>query len=131
MTYVTTKEELEAAIERKDPEIIVTGKLAKKLKPIAKLTGEMSKIGPWLAAGTGIAVLISIVTGGMSAIPMYFVQGAVAATEGPVAGGELGILITLCVTFGVVTIAGMLLNYNIEVDLGGRSIIRMSLKKEK
>lgn len=122
MTYVTTKEELKAAIERKDPEIIVTGELAKELKPIAKLTGKMSEIGPWLAAGTGIAALTTIVTGGLSntvAIPMLFAQGSVAATEGSVAAissAELGILITLCVAFGVVLITGMLLRKRLFRD---------------
>lgn len=129
MTYVTTKEELEAAIERKDPEIIVTGKLAKELKPIAKLTGEMSKIAPWLAAGTGIAALV---TGGLSntvAIPILLAKESTVVKS----SSALAILITLCVTFGVVTIVGMLLNYNInmEADFDGRGIIRMSLKKGK
>ena len=37
MTYVKTKKELQDAVKRKDEEIIVVGKLAKKLKEFAKI----------------------------------------------------------------------------------------------
>lgn len=130
MTYVTTKEELKVAINRKDLEIIVSGKVAKDLMPIAKLTKEMPKILPWLA-GAGAATIAAIAatavpTGGLSlafATPVIAVEAAAAG----ISTGALTVLVTLCIAFGITMVVTMLLDYDMEFKADGS--IYFSLKK--
>ncbi len=126
MSYVTTKEELKAAIERKDSEIIVSGKAAEQLKPILKLQKEMSKILPWIA-GTGAAAIVAaaaaIPTGGLSLAalsPVLVVEGVAAGVS---IQGILGVL-GLVLVFGTVIFA-ILNDYNVEMGVGGKFCLRL------
>lgn len=78
MSVVTTKQELEAAKERGDVEIIVEGEFANKLKTAKKVTlvgaGTLGLITVAIAAAT----LTAPVTGGLS----YFAAAPVAALSG-------------------------------------------------
>jgi len=78
MTVVTTKQELEAAKERGDEEIIVDGELADKLKRAKKVT--MVGVGTLtaLTAAIAAATVTAPVTGGLS----YFAAAPIAAWSG-------------------------------------------------
>lgn len=126
MSYVTTKEELKAAIERKDSEIIVSGKVAEQLKPILKLQKEMSKILPWIA-GTGAAVIVAaaaaIPTGGLSIAalsPVFVAEGMAAGVSIPGIMAVLGLVLV----FGTVIFA-ILNDYNVEMGVGGKFCLRL------
>lgn len=120
MSYVTTKEELKAAIERKDSEIIVSGKAAEQLKPILKLQKEMSKILPWIA-GTGAAAIVAaapaIPTGGLSLAVLSPVLVAEGVAAGVSISGIMGVL-GLVLVFGVVIFA-LMNNYDVVMRPDG------------
>lgn len=120
MSYVTTKEELKAAIERKDSEIIVSGKAAEQLKPILKLQKEMSKILPWIA-GTGAAAIVAaaaaIPTGGLSLAVLSPVLVAEGMAAGVSISGIMGVL-GLVLVFGVVIFA-LMNNYDVVMRPDG------------
>ena len=122
MTYVTTKKELQEAIERKDSDIIVRGKLAKKMKGFSKLKKLSKKeMAALIAFATGAgavsvaAIAAAAPTGGLS------VAGATAAllAIAPAAGVSVStviILIALLCVIGLATIA-LLKDYDV-IELG-------------
>lgn len=78
MSIVTTKDELKAAQERGDLEIIATGKLADDLKASKKVTKIGAGAAALLTATLGVATLTAPITGGLS----YFAAAPVAAMSG-------------------------------------------------
>ena len=66
MTVVATKQELEAAKERGDVEIIVEGELANKLKKAKKVTMVGAGTLALLTVVIGAATVTAPVTGGIS-----------------------------------------------------------------
>lgn len=78
MTVVATKQELEAAKERGDVEIIVEGELANKLKKAKKVTMVGAGTLALLTVVIGAATVTAPVTGGIS----YFAAAPVAVMSG-------------------------------------------------
>ncbi len=78
MTFVTTKEELEAAKKRGDKEIIINGKLADEIKNAKKLTMVGAGTLALLTVAIGAATVTAPITGGLS----YFAAAPVAALSG-------------------------------------------------
>lgn len=123
MARVTTKAELTAAIERNESEIIVSGKLAKKLKGFAKLKKLSKKQLASLitfATGTGIIAVTAIATAAPTA--GFSVVGAtttllIAAPAAGVSAGTVIILVTLIGGIGLSVIA-LLKDYDFEVKAG-------------
>lgn len=144
MTYVRTKEELQAAIDRKDDEIIVVGELAEKIKPIVKLkrfsenkiARVMSLVPVLCKASKNISVLsglgrnvVSSGLGGMlndgtilRRMPPKSVQGFT--------GPEIIIIIMVVTATGLAIIA---LQKDYDVDLSMHPIegIRFKAKRKK
>ena len=123
MSYVTTKKELREAIKRKEPEIIVSGKLAKKLKGFAKLKQlskkEMAALITF-ATGAGAAAIAAIATaaptGGLS-VPGATMYLMLAAPAAEVSTKTLVILIALIGVIGLSAIA-LLKDYDVEFVFG-------------
>lgn len=112
MTYVTTKKELQEAIKRKDTDIVVQGKLAKKIKGFAKLKKLSKKETAALitfATGAGAvsvaAVAAAAPTGGLS------VAGATAAllAAAPAAGVSVSTVVILIALLSVIGLAAIAL----------------------
>ena len=78
MTVVATKQELKAAKERGDVEIIVEGELANKLKKAKKVTMVGAGTLALLTVVIGAATVTAPVTGGIS----YFAAAPVAVMSG-------------------------------------------------
>lgn len=78
MSIVTTKQELEAAKERGDEEIIVNGELADKLKKAKRITTVGTGALSVLVASMGVATVAAPATGGLS----FFAAAPAAALTG-------------------------------------------------
>lgn len=134
MIYVTTKKELQEAIKRKEPEIIVTGKLAKKLKGFAKLK-KLSKaqiaalVG--LATSSGAIAVAALATaaptGGLSVSVASFALMAAAPAAG-VSSGTVLLLIAIIGVIGLAVIA-LLKDYDFECRAG--DILYFKAKKSE
>lgn len=97
LTSVSTKNELQKAIRNKESKIIVTGSLAKKLKPFAKAnTLNKGTIGTTQSAAVGALGLAGIST---------------------------AVAITLIVTLGLVVVVAILKDYNVRLKNGDQEII--------
>lgn len=125
MTYVATKRDLKKALKRKDPEIVVNGKLAKQLKPLLKLKNLSKKeraallvllSGTGAAAATAIAA--SVPTGGLSVVGATAFLVAAAPAAG-VSVETIVIAITLLGAIGLSIIA-LLKDYDFEVKAGNQ-----------
>ncbi len=134
MTYVTTKKELQAAVKRGDPEIYVSGKLAKKMKGFAKLKKLTKKKMVALIAfltGAGTIAVTAIATaaptGGLS------VAGATALllAKAPAAEVSIGTIITVITLLGAIGISlvALLRDYDFEMELNMEGI-RFKAKKQ-
>lgn len=109
VVVVTTKEELEAAIKSKKPNIEVRGSLAKKIKWMAKLNrAAIIALVPLLVVAGGT-------TGGLAA--------GLAIPAGVAATGITGGQIVACALSASVIIA-IIKGYNVEVDAKG--IVRLT-----
>lgn len=86
-TVVTTKEQLKAAVNRKDSYIEVQGDLAKKMNWMAKLSKKK------------IALIIA-------AVGVYFATGA-----------EVSAASTLAALLGAAAVVAILKGYNVEADV--------------
>lgn len=96
--FVTTKEELKTAVADGETTIVIKGKLAKRLKPLVKVSGLKGKM-----------------------IPMT--QGAAVGALG-LTGISTAVAITLIVTVGLVTMVAILKGYTIRYkNVDGDEII--------
>jgi len=127
MTYVTTKKELEIAVERKDEEIMVTGKLAIKMKGFVKLQKLSNKqratliafvtgAGAAMIAGIAVAAATAIPTGGLSIAGMTATFIVAATSAGVSSGTAVAIVALVCAT-GLSALA-LLKGYDCEVKAG-------------
>lgn len=123
MTYVSTKKELQEAVKRKDEKIVVSGKLAKKIKGFAKLKKLSKKQMTALiafATGSGAVAIAAVATaaptGGLS------VAGATVAlvAAAPAAGVSIGTVIVLIALVGAIGLSAIALlkDYDFEVKVG-------------
>ena len=102
VTIVTTKEQLKAAVNRKDTCIEVRGDLAKKMNWMAKLSKrKISLIIACLTGTTGAAVVAAPVTAGAS-----------LAAAGVASADVMPIVLIL----GGIVVIAILNNYDIEAD---------------
>ena len=102
---VTTKEELEAAVKRKEPYIEVRGELVKKIKWMQRLSSANKALL--------LATLVSV------AIPISNpVSALTASTIAGIAGKEVaGYILTGAISVALVT--GVLKGYDVEIEMGG------------
>lgn len=134
MTYVKTKKCLKKAVKQGDTEIIITGKLAKKMKGFVKLKKLSKKEKAALIAfltGSGAtavaAIALAAPTGGLS------VAGATAAlvAAAPAAGVSIGaiiVIIGLLGAIGLTTIA-LLKEYDCKVRYGKDGNVELGFTK--
>lgn len=99
-TVVTTKEQLKAAVNRKEAFIEVRGDLAKKMNWMAKLSKKKT------------AIIIAGLTGAAIAAPA---TGGTSLAAAGVVSTEVMVLVTL---LGGITVIAILNDYNIEADAG-------------
>lgn len=110
VTIVTTKEQLKAAIKRKDACIEVRGDLAKKMSWMAELSPKK------------IALMISILTGAVIAAPATVPIGTAIASSYAVApvlvsaGVATANDVAIVAILGGTCIVGMLKGYSLKVD---------------
>jgi len=106
VTVVTTKEQLKAAVKRKDTCIEVQGELVKKMKWMAKLSPK------------NIAAVIACLTAPV-AVPIAtpITASATLATAG------LGVAeMTVIAGLGAIVVLAILKNYDIELKAGDKSL---------
>ena len=117
---VTTRDELEEAVEAGEKEIVVEGELAEKLYKTRKL---MTIGGVALAAIVG-AVGSAPVTGGISL--------ALVAPVAAMSGVEIAIII-MAAAIGIGLILAIYKDYDVEVELDGEGRVRYLrlLKKDE
>lgn len=135
MVYVETKEELKAAVERKEQEIVVGGKLATKLKGLAKLKkiSQKQRVALLaLLAGSGATAVAAVaaapVTGGMSVVAGKLALAVAAPAEGVPVSAAVAII-------GVIGIIGLtaislLRDYNIDMNFGEGKNIKFTKNKD-
>lgn len=100
VTVVTTKEQLKAAVNRKDTYIEVKGDLAKKMNWMAKLSKKkIAMIAAWITAAGALATAPA--TGGASLA---------------VAGVASADVIAVVIILGGIVVIAILNNYDIEAD---------------
>lgn len=138
---VTDKDSLKKAVDSKENEIIVTGKLAKKLKT-AK---AMKKATPaaLAVAGGAIAAAVPTVIATMASGPAtggvaYFIGVPAIAAEAATVSASLSVstgvavsIIILAATIGVGTLIALFREYDVEFGGDGKGGIRASFKKRK
>lgn len=110
VTVVTTKEQLKAAVNRKDSCIEVRGDLAKKMNWMAKLSKK--KIAIVIAALTGAAVIVPVpaMVGGS----MVITKSCLAAGTGAsIAAREVST--EAVAILGTIAVIAILKGYNIEL----------------
>lgn len=118
VTIVTTKEQLKAAVNRKDPCIEVRGDLAKKMSWMAKLSKEkVALIVAGLTASTVFAVTAPAAAG-VSVFAACTASAAASSTE----------VITFGAIVGGVVIVAILKGYNVKVST---AYVTLELKKHK
>lgn len=111
VTVVTTKEQLKAAVNRKDSCIEVRGDLAKKMNWMAKLSKK--KIAIVIAALTGAAVIVPVpaMVGGS----MVITKSCLAAGTGAsIAAREVST--EAVAILGTIAVVAILKGYNIELE---------------
>lgn len=110
ITVVTTKEQLKAAVNRKDNYIEVQGDLAKKMNWMVNLSKKK------------IAFIIAALAGTVAAAPA---TAGVSLATGAVVSTEVLALTALLGTVVVITILG---DYNIEADVANRTLKLTKIK---
>lgn len=108
---IYTKDELKTAIANKEPEIIVGGDLAKKLKWMTKLS--VKKVGLLIGA-LGILGSSAVFTGGTSLVATSSFVATSGAVEG-IVGKEIAEII-FCSGLSVAIILSVLKGYNVEIE---------------
>lgn len=110
VTVVTTKEQLKAAVNRKDSCIEVRGDLAKKMNWMAKLSKK--KIAIVIAALTGAAVIVPVPA--MVGDSMVITKSCLAAGTGAsIAAREVST--EAVAILGTIAVIAILKGYNIEL----------------
>ena len=120
MVHVGTKKELQEAIKRKESNIIVTGKLAKQMKGIAKvakLTPKQKAALITFITGSGAAMVAAIAAAGPTmglSLPAVGISFVVAA---PAAGVSTEVAIAVAIIIGVVGLSAIALfrDYDVKV----------------
>lgn len=114
VTIVTTKEQIKAAVNRKDTCIEVRGELAKKMNWMAKLSKKKIALTVAYIAGiAGIAVTTVPATGGASLA---------------IAGVASADIMDIVVILGGVVVIAILNNYNIEADVANK-VLKLTKNK--
>lgn len=123
---VTTKEELEKAVNDKVDEIIVVGELAEKLKKTQKMQ-NMSGAGlKALAVAASVAagaVVTAPATGGLSSFAGFAAVGGAAVMT-----GTSVVVIVAIVTTGLVLLTAMYKDYDLMAECGDKKVV---LKKRQ
>lgn len=104
ITVVTTKEQLKAAVNRKDSYIEVRGDLAKKMNWMVNLSKKK------------IALIIAALAGTVAAAPA---TAGVSLAAGTVVSTEVLVLTAL---LGTVVVIAILNDYSIEADVAKRTL---------
>lgn len=117
---VTTKEELKAAVKRKEPHIEVQGDLANKMRWMAKLSKKKMAALAALLVGCGIATATPIgLVGNIGVSAVGLTAATVEGTAGGVSGAAVIYLITI---LGAVTVVAILKGYNVEMCMDNKSL---------
>lgn len=113
---VTTGKELNEAVKRKESSIIVQGKLAEKMKWMAKLSA--SKIA-FLIGALAVCTTGTVATAGIAVGPSAVAFSASAMAAG-IEGSTIAAIATLVFTCGVsiAIIIAVLKGYNVEIKNG-------------
>lgn len=126
VTIVTTKEQLKAAIKRKDTCIEVQGELVKKMKWMAKLSPKkIAAIIACLTAATAASTVASTAAPPTAPIVAPTVKYAVESTTLAAVGiGALDAasIIKIIEILGVVIVIAILKSYNVELKEGDKSL---------
>ena len=126
VTVVTTKEQLKAAIKRKDACIEVQGELVMKIKWMAKLSPKkIAAIIACLTAATAASTVVATVAPPTTPIVVPTVKYAVESTTLAAAGiGALDAasIIKIIEILGVVIVIAILKGYNVELKEGDKSL---------
>ena len=116
VTIVTTREQLKAAVNRKDTCIEIRGELVGKMKWMAKLSGKK------------IAIIITCLTASVAVPAMTPAAGIAALVAAGMGVAEASFAISVIVLLGVVSVVGIFKNYDVELSTGGISL-RLTAKK--
>ena len=119
MVTITTKEELEKALENKEKEILVEGEMAKKIIRKKKVKKGIL-IGGIATTAVGI-ILLPFTGGGSSGLVFHGLTVATGTTTVTMTAGELAILLGFTST--VASIA-LLKGYTIQVGAGNVLLTR-------
>ncbi len=124
MVEVTTKEQLESALQNKEKKIIVKGELANKINKKKKIkTGAKILGGTLIVAGIALAPF----TGGASLAVSGFTVTTAAGTAVALTTGEIAILAGITAGVGALGISiALLKGYTVKRDKDGS--ITLSLK---
>lgn len=109
ITVVTTKEQLKAAVNRKDSCIEVRGDLTKKMNWMAKLSKK--KLAIVIAALTGVAVVVPVMSGASIAVTKgisFAANKSPLIIAGTVSKEEIDFL-------EIMVVVAILKGYNIEL----------------
>lgn len=104
VTIVTTKEQLKAAVNRKDTYIEIRGELAKKMNWMTKLSKKK------------IALIVACLTGATVAAPATVGTSLVAA--GAVSAAASVDVTSIVIMLGGIVVIAILNNYDIEAGAG-------------
>lgn len=130
VTVVTTKEQLKAAIKRKDACIEVQGELVKKMKWMAKLSPKkIAAIIACLTAATAASTVVATAasTAAPPATPIvvptvkYAVESTTLAAAG-IGALDAASIIKIIEILGVVIVIAILKGYNVELKEGDKSL---------
>lgn len=105
VTVVTTKEQLKAAVNRKDSCIEVRGDLVKKMNWMVNLSKKK------------IALIIAVLAGTVAAAP------ATAGVSLAVGAGVSTEILALTALLSAVVVIAILNDYNIEADVANRTLM--------
>ncbi len=110
VTVVTTKEQLKAAINRKDACIEIKGELAGKMKWMAKLSSKK------------IAIIITCLTTSAIVPAMTPAAGSAALVAAGMGAAEAASAISIIGILGAVVVVGIFKNYDVELKVGSNSL---------
>ncbi len=114
VTIVTTKEQLKAAVNRKDTCIEVRGELAKKMNWMTKLSKKK------------IALIVACLTGATVAAPATV--GASLATAGVVSAVASVDVTSIVIMLGGIVVIAILNNYDVEAGAGDK-VLKLTKNK--
>lgn len=122
VTVVTTKEQLKAAIKRKDTCIEVQGELVKKMKWIAKFSPKkIAAIIACLTAATATSTVVATTVPPTAPIVKCAVTGTTLAAIG-VEALDAASIVKIVEILGVVIVIAILKGYNVELRDGDKCL---------